>query len=1111
MEDQKNNNNKGKEFNYVYFIESHEKDKTANLTLSNRHPGIQDLAIVHTTINDKGYFITIYSFKIFSKTIYKKNKNPQKLEFSITLQDGNKDKFKKMVTNLDMYKDNFLFNFRFPNSGIFNSVTPPKCLKQSLTEQFNYYLNYLKNSLKCTKESEEINDLVFSIQKYIYEKDEKYSFPLYLTIFVECYKPEVIKRQLNLFKAEKITENGELNEDKKKEINNVINEYLINPNKICIKDAQIEKYKMKLFSVILYYYYSYNFNREIINNLFENIDINIYLYRGLYTFTPLFKKYKLPKDLIQEIINVSNNFNELKNGLKYSLNVKDLLQNIFDNIDKFNNCYSEAKKEYKKDKKIKLRLDIGKMVAPNKNDNLKDILDLILKIDFEIQKSGLDFYLIFDSSFFIIYINYYNNEGIDNLLIILDLIKILKRYNDLNEAQISIEKSINVTGYSLGSKKKLSNIQILNCIINDINYNSNSKYIKDQKCFDIFNSLDFDSFDAKFKEINKTINWINVFGKEYPNFVINICERINHIKYFNCLFIIFNINFKKFNIPYEYKFMLIKTLQNKYFELTNKTYNQEECPNFFDDSAKLIYFTDQYGENVEGFLHELNEELPEDTIYEIYMKLLTIYKESSQITENIIVKFILNKKNKNRESYIVIYLLERCEKAKELIIKNFEYYLINEKEILEVKETENVKLLKGLIDNEMFITGGKSLNKYINHTNEKLSIVRTKIVKNEINYNELEPFFEDQSAEKNFYNRLLIIYLNKGDMAKETYNKVKENFYCMKKNICDLQNLLEDKEFFFQNSQKDNIVNLEKLIKSIKNGNYNFYIQKEKEISEYLEPTLNEVQQRILRRNSSVFKEIYKRQKDIHPDDEIKCLEDSNKELDKYKPFLIGKNLNNVDTELFDIFKSLNLSKESISFIADELIALFDLEEKTYKNQIINSLMSLTYKDKLLRLVNSLKYIIEVTKVKKGSFYKILNIVISHLKQNEISNSLQFSARVLQTYSIDIFNEEDNSIKLLIKIYEFPEIIQFLLGNNLDSKFREDLQKRKALDIFEQIFKLIKVFEEKDKISQMEDIELIRAIKEEINGQKKGSFNISDCVKILDEVDNLSDIKSKVI
>ena len=79
----------------------------------------------------------------------------------------------------------------------------------------------------------------------------------------------------------------------------------------------------------------------------------------------------------------------------------------------------------------------------------------------------------------------------------------------------------------------MSNIQILNCIKNDINYNSNSKYIKDQKNFDIFNSLKFDSIDQKFKETNKTINWNNVYGKEYLKFIYNICERVNHIKDFN--------------------------------------------------------------------------------------------------------------------------------------------------------------------------------------------------------------------------------------------------------------------------------------------------------------------------------------------------------------------------------------------------------------------------------------------------------------------------------------------------------------------------------------------------------------------------------------------------
>ena len=1104
-----NNNNQEKENNYVYFIESHEKDKTTNIFLSKNHPGIEDLRIANTIISDNGYFITIYCFKIFSKIICKNNKNPQKLEFSITLIDGNKVKFKKMVSNLVMNKDNFFFNFKFPNSGIFNNILPPKSLNQTLAEQFNFYLNYLKDSLKCTKESEEVNDLVLSIQRYIFGNNEKFDFALYLMIFAECYKSETIKKQLDLFIVEKIKGIGKLNDEKIKEIDDIFNEYVRDPIKKNINGFETKDYKLKLFSVILLF--SYNFKKEKINNLYDNIEINNYLYRGLCTFTPLFKEYKLPMDKIKEIIKISQNFNELKNGLEYSLNAKDLLQIIFDDIEKFNNFYSEAKKEYKKDKKIKFKIEIGEIVTPNINDNLKDISDLIHKIDEAIKNANLEFYLIFDSFFFIKYINLYRNKDLDNLLIILELITFLKKKYDLYEVLIFINKSISETGYSLGSSKKLTNIQIVKCIKNDVNYNSSSKYIKDPKCFDIFNSLDFDSINNEFKENNKTINWIYIFGKKYPKFISNICDRINHIKYFNSLFIIFNIDFKNFNIPNEYKFILIKTLQNKYLKLAKMTYKEEECPNFFEDSAKLIYLTDQYGENAEGFLHEMNDELPENIIYEIYQKLLTLYGTLSKITENIIVKFILNKMNKNRQSYIVLYLLDRCENSKDLIMTNFELYLINKEEVLQVDETENIKLLKGLINNEMYSIGSTSFNKYFNHTNEILSGVRIKIESNEISYKELEPFFENKNTEQNFYNRLLIIYINDEKLAKETFDKVKNNFNYMKKHLNGLKFLLEDKEYFFKNSQKDKIANLKELINSIREGNYNFFEKKENEILGYLEPSQKEVKQRILRKNSLVFKEIYKKQTKQNPKDEIKSLEMSNKELNKYKPFLIGKKLNNVDAELLNIFKSLNLNKESINKIADELIKLFGLEEKTYKNKIINSLMSLTYKDKLLKLVNSLKQIIEVTKVKKGTFYNIINIVISHLNQNDLSNSVHFSIKVLQNYSIDMLNEKDDLIKLLIKIYDFPEIIQFLMGNDLDRKIREDLKDRKVLDIFEQFFKFFKVFEDKDKISQMEDIELIKAIKEEINGQKNVAFNTSDYIKQLDEVNNLSTIKSKVI
>ena len=1085
MENEINNNNKGKEYNYVYFIESHEKD-IANLQIySKKH----ELKTAHTiNIDDNDYLITIYKLKIFCDIIIKNNKNPQKYEFSITIIDNNKNKFKKYVSNLIMNKDNFLFNIKFQSYGFFKSALPPKSLNQTLTEQFNLYLNFLKNELNCTKESDEINDLIFSIQTYIIDNNEEYDFSLYLMIFIECHKLEAIKRQLDLFKVECIKEKGELSNEKIEELDKEFDTYIADFNNTKLKDIKIEnkgereEYKIKLYTIILYF--NYKFKNDNLNILNDNKDINKYFYRGLSTFTPLFNETKLKKEQIQEIINASNNFTELKNGLEYCSNVKDLLQIIYDRIDKYNNCYSKAKKDLKKDKKFKLGIEIGQIVKPNINDNLKDISDLIHKIDREIKNDNLEFYLIFDSSFFKKYIKFYHKKDIDNLLIILELIILLKNYCDLNEAQLTINKSLNETGYLLGSQKKLENSQILNCIKNDINYNSNSKYIKDQKCFDIFNSLDFDLIDDKFKKISKTINWINVFGKEYQHYIDNMLARVNHIKYFNCLFLLFNINFKDFNLPNDQRLILIKKLQGKYFDLTKKTYEEESCPNFNSDSANLLYLTDQYGNNVKEFLRKMNEEFPEDRIYNIYMELLTIHNNLSKITENTIVKFILNKKNNDRKSYLVLYLLERCENSKELIITYFEFYLIKEKEILEFKESENIKLVKGLLDNEMLTDENKTLTKYFNYTKEQFDIIKNRIKNDEITYNELEPFFTDKSAQEYFYNRLLIIYLNNKDLTDEANNEIKTKFNKMKNVINDLENLLEDKKIFFTNLQKDNIIKLKEFIDSIKKGNYIFFKQKENEIKEYLAPSKDGIKERTFRRKNSFFLEIYNKKKEKYPNDELKRLEESNNELNKYKPFLIGQKLNDIDIELSNIIKSLNLNKESINKIADELITLFELEEKEYKLKIINSLMSLTYKDKFYKIVTSLMQIIEFAKVKKGAFYNILDIIKPFLEKKGISISIDFSIRLLQNYFIDIFDEEDNLIKLLITLNEFPEIFHFLLEGDLDEKTKQSLINRKTLDAFELMVKFFKVFQEKDKISELEDFQLITKIKQEIESPK---------------------------
>ena len=58
---------------------------------------------------------------------------------------------------------------------------------------------------------------------------------------------------------------------------------------------------------------------------------------------------------------------------------------------------------------------------------------------------------------------------------------------------------------------------------------------------------------------------------------------------------------------------------------------------------------------------------------------------------------------------------------------------------------------------------------------------------------------------------------------------------------------------------------------------------------------------------------------------------------------------------------------------------ILNLENKNDKNKLINSILSLKYKEKIIKLVSSLKNIIEITKVKKDIFSSLLQTILSYL------------------------------------------------------------------------------------------------------------------------------------
>ena len=1080
MENNLENNNKQKDFYYIYFIESHKKNNVAHLSLAKKIDGVDDLEVAQILLSNKDdYLITIYKCRIYSKIISEANKNYHKFEFVINLLDNNKEKFKKTITNIDINKNNFLFEFKFANAGLFNKILPPKSLQLSLEEYFNYYLNYIKDTLKCTKESEEINDLIISVQKVLEEKNENYNFNFYLKIFVECQKIKTIQNHLNLFKIERINI-GQLDIENMNEVEEIFNSYIVEPNKININNNPIEEiYQIKLFILILFYYY--NFKSENVQNLYDNKNINKYIYKGLLKYTTFFKKYKLANNQIHQVINYSNNFNELRTALKYCSNTQELLQLIDNNLYKFNDCFLKAKDEYQKKNDVNKKnitkltfplIELADYVIPTKDDNLNEIFDLIKKLENSIKMSIDKFYLIFDSSFFKKYIEINKNKNLDNLLTIQKIMNLARRNYNVHEEGIDINKYIHDTGMKLSDSKKLNNIQIFNFVKNDSNYKANSKFIKERKCLDVFDGLDISSIGKEEKEICKTINWFEIFGKEYIKFVEKISSLINHINDFNKLFIILNINIKEFSLPKEYADKLFVKLQDKYFDLKKTTYEEGNCPNFINDTADLIHFTDNFGNNIDKLLSNLNKEIiNEKIIYEIYMRLLTVSKELSETVGNKIAEFLLDgNKNNKKESYLLLYLLERCKNSKKTILSFCNYYLIEEKDILQFNESENLKLISGLINNEIFSDREESLNNYFNHCNKILDNVKERIEKNEIKYNELEEFFDSKNDQK-LSNRLLIIYLNDEEKAEEKMKKISEIFNHTKSIINQLEKLKEYKAFFFPISQKNEKEKLDELAQKIKISSLNYCNVNKDEINRYLNQLNEEVEERINKKNNLIYSGIYKKEKESSHDENI-ILEKSNEKFNEFKSFLLGQDVNKTDMDLTRILKSLNLNKELVFKISDELMTLYNIKENFYRNKIINSLMSLSYKDKIKKIISSLTYLIDATKVKKGYFYDTLKIISSYMEKGNLPKTINMSIKILKAYSIDILDENDSFIKLYINSEKFPLIIQNYLLKNLDERTKGNSERFSSF---------LKAFDNIGEFSQMKDIDLIKKIIEETN------------------------------
>ena len=489
-------------------------------------------------------------------------------------------------------------------------------------------------------------------------------------------------------------------------------------------------------------YFYYNFARDKLPNLFskKNENIQNYIIKSLVERKKdLFNKFKLTKEEIRSLINYINDIDQLEIILAYYVtNLLELISIISDELNTF--C----------DKKKK-PINIEKIIKINENDNFKENYNKYI----ELVKRQKERNILLKK-----YVTFCEGKSVENLIYIQNLVKFIKDNVD-NKFEIKeLNELIHETGLKLSKENSLKNNDILEFINNDAYYNSKEYNMKIYRSLDIFNCLDINSFDDQFYLNWKAIDWHSIFYVQYYDFIKKVSDLIKDMKDFDILFKLLDIS--KDKNQQDYHHYSLNMMQSKFCELL-KNYDPQKCPNLKDNLILLIFFSDQKRENIENFLTEkLQKNLSVNSVNEIYITLLSTYKDLiSSNTKNIITNFFSkNESNKNPET--LLYLIVNCPELTENMLQNIDEYIVKREEFLEPQEKEKMKLFKGLLNEKIIEKPEFQETYYVEKVVTTISKLQSQITNGEILYRDISKFYSNEVNDKEkqkdlLFQRLVII------------------------------------------------------------------------------------------------------------------------------------------------------------------------------------------------------------------------------------------------------------------------------------------------------------------------------------------------------------------
>ena len=1098
-----NKNGENKQLYYLYFIESHEQNKELDLFLDKKENNFNSnyLELIFRdemkSTSDKKYDIFIYRFRIYPKNIKNENKS-KKIIITVKLRDENNVIFESKINTQGIEEDKnyFLFDFKFEhNKKLFKTYFPPKSIYITNRCKFVIFMKFLKDNYNILKGEKEIDDLIYYTLKII-DKD----FFFYTYILIECYEyKECLKKLLLLFVPEElIVKINNINKEKLNEFKDKINELTNNIEKAFEHIGNDKELEFILLSFI--FTFNYYFQKEQIFKMLNNNIIKEQIYEIILMYSNVFKNLELNKECLLYILKKVSSYDKISGILLLNNNFLDLLEIINNSELKILSKLSSFDKT----------LELENYVVPKIEDNLNEIynqIKILLLNELILKK----FLIKFSDDIFDKYIELYQTRNIEDLILIYKIMIYIKKNDIISDIKNihKIKALINIKFFELIKTKKINNILLLNYLENYELYT----------CSELLQNIDYFNFqeiDTEFFIKWKKIDWLKVCKDNKNEFYKKICSHIQNKKDFGILFNLFDI----FKTEKDYEKECLENMQEK-FILINNSNPSEENSDFVENIIDLIYYSENKNIDVTSLINNnILNNYSDEIIDKIFKGLIKKKLDYSNELTNILLTYF-SKNIEKSNVFSIIFILKNYKtqleipsedrgSERESLQKNvFSYldnFIFNKEEFFSLEQNEKIKLYSNLLKmgmlNETYLPNSDYYVSCISLVYKLSNDLKT----NNLEYIYINPFYIN-NKENILYNRLLLLSNNNEEEANKFKKTIDECIQNSNNILRDLNTINDYLTLFFEDSQKEKINEINDIINNIKNKNINYYKSIYQKYLEIAHEFKNDANENAKFANIYSFKIIYKNLLKINHD-ENKSLLDAKKYIDIMKNVLEKNNIENIDKdELYNYIKYLNLKQNIFMNDINNLILIYNLENKINKENLSKELSLLSQKEIIILIVNKLIYLIEQLALKKTEFFSVLNIIKNNLNKSKRIYIIEFCKSLLHNYKIDIDYIEDRYLDILIDFDKYPEKINFLLDNNQIETFKKKIKtiNEENNNSFECIEKCIlyinKLKSENNKILQDKDI--ISIIINEIYNEKNFYFylyNYLDKFELLKEL-----------